>query len=154
MGTRKTTSRAESRARALRARGKTVREIAAQLRAEGLRGSKSTIGAWLAAKEPKRTASSPRARTAPPATSMLQLLERSVRATERLAKVAEKEGRLSEFSALQRTLNQTIALVARHTPPEPPDPSENPDMTALGAKVAERLHRLIDEATPARGAQA
>jgi transposase len=156
MGTRKTTPKAEARAKALHRAGRSLREIEATLRAEGLRGSRSTVQTWLAAKKPKRATSSPTSarRTTPAATaSVLELLRRNVTAIERLARVAEREGRLSEFSTLTRTLNQCVSLIARHTPPEPPDPGASPDMLELGAQVASRLRRLIDDAHR-RGASA
>src|SRR5688500_16638195 len=47
MGTRKTTRNAEKRARVLAAEGRSQREIAEILKAEGYRASKSTVARWL-----------------------------------------------------------------------------------------------------------
>lgn len=137
MGTRKTTPAAESRARELAAAGLGVREIAATLKIEGLRGSKSTVAAWLKSPAPSRT-TSPSTELAP-TTDTLELIKRSVQATEQLARVAQREGRLSEFSTLTRTLGQLVTLVGRLTPPAPPPVDDDPLLVAAAKRAREKL---------------
>ncbi|MCC6902803.1 MAG: hypothetical protein IT377_27775 [Polyangiaceae bacterium] len=115
-----------------------MREIARTLEAEGLRGSKSTIAAWLKRKPaPGEVSTTPT--TPSDASSVLELLSRSVRATEKLAGVAEREGRLSEFSTLTRTLGQLVTLVGRLTPPAPPPVDDDPLLVAAATRAREKL---------------
>lgn len=150
MGTRKTTKAAENRARALHAEGRSVREIAVQLSAEGFRAGRTTVAEWL------KTAAKPAVQPAPDTSDDLDtcdpipLLRRSVTALEAAIKIAEAEGRLSELSTLSRTLHQALAQIARLTPAEPPARDEDPQLIAAAAQAREKILERVRRRAQAR----
>lgn len=158
----------EDQIRALMARGGTARSISETLTAAGVKGaSRATIGrrmvelrrgrpgfaAALAAaggapSEPPPAPDSAGAlpptedevRGADPAT-LASLLERARKA----GAIAAAEGNLAGIGAMGRLELQIQVEMRKATPPAVPDPNEDVDMVRLGAEVAARLHKLVDQ---------
>lgn len=80
--------------------------------------------------------------------ALLSLLERQVDALEGLAKAAKADP--AAFLAINRSMNSSIALLAKLQPPPPPDHENAPDMVEAARRCREKLHELLDRAIVAR----
>ena len=65
---------------------------------------------------------------------------------------AEAEDNLPLVGQMIRVAASLAETIRKATPPERPDPNDNPDFQKLGAQVAERLHKMIDAVTELDGA--
>jgi hypothetical protein len=74
------------------------------------------------------------------------VLRKQIDVLDRLAGVAEAEGRLSEFSTISRTMQTALALSAKLEPPPRHDPEADPDMQAIAKAARAKLHELLDRA--------
>lgn len=155
----------EARLVALAGAGRTAEEIAAALAAEGVTGlSRATVARRLldlrGAQRVRGKASRPAPVEAPPLPATpedipegtdLETIERWLETAERMARKAEADGNLAGLGAMGRLAKGLLEAKRRATPPTPPDPNANPDMVALGAEVAKRLHKLVDDAAGPEG---
>lgn len=73
-------------------------------------------------------------------------LEALQRKYEAMSKTAEADGNLQLFIALQRLIRDVLDRKRKWQPPPVEKPEDNPDMVRLGEEVAERLHKLVDDA--------
>lgn len=73
---------------------------------------------------------------------MKRFLVQQVNQTKRDMLAVEPTAR----ATMGRTLAQLMTLLARVSPPPPPDLNDNPDMIALGEQTFERFAKLIDQA--------
>lgn len=76
----------------------------------------------------------------------LATLERYQAKYEAMAAEAEKVSNLQAFIALQRLLRDVLDRKRKWQPPPVERPEDNPDFVRAGELVAERLHKLVDDA--------
>lgn len=155
----------ESRIVALMRAGGTADSITAQLGAEGVQASRATIArrmqelrgtvqAARAEKAREAAATSkgderplPASPDAIPEGTDLETLDRWLKTAERMGELAESDGDLSALAAAGRLSASLLEAKRKATPPRAPDPNENPDLRKLGAEVAARLHKMIEQVT-------
>lgn len=160
---------ASSIVRALMASGGTAKSIAAALRAKGIDASPATIGRRMKelrgkVRERKRGNAPPppapkgRAKRAPSVPvpplptspdeiegdTPLETINAWIETAEEIATLAKKDGNLPVIGQMGRLVASLLEAKRKATPPTPPDPNDNPDMVALGAKVAEQMHKYVD----------
>lgn len=75
-------------------------------------------------------------------------IDRWIEMADKAGRQAEARGDLAGIGAMGRLLARLMSDKAKFAPPEEPDPNDNPDMKALGARVAEKMHELIDKVVP------
>lgn len=145
--------------------GGTAEGIAASLRAMGLTVSRSTVGARMAELKGKVKGgrrAMPRGGAAkasgeepplPPSPDAIPegadpgTIDRWIKRAEELAEIASNAGEVDGFVKMGRLSTALLEHKRKATPPPAPDPNESPDMVALAADVARRLHTMIDQAT-------
>lgn len=86
-------------------------------------------------------------------TSPTERLRRTLESLERAAKKAETDGDVGRLVQAQRAATQATALIAKLSPPPPPNLDDQPDMLAAAKRFRETVHalfdRVVDEATKA-----
>jgi hypothetical protein len=150
---------------ALMSVGRTAEEITAALVAEGAQVSRATITRRMRELKGKaKAAKADRAkarRAAAPAPVEMPPLPKSaddvpddadpttldwwLAKAEELARQAETVEDFDTFGKMGRLAATLLEHRRKAQPPPEVDPNDTPDMVALGAQVAERLHRMIDQ---------
>jgi hypothetical protein len=168
------TPEVEAQIAAMLERGGTAESISSALTASGVRGaSRATIGrriserrgpvGSLRAKSPsfaqELAALEPPSSTPPPApesdgdlpasdedikTADAGTLDRWLARAEAAGRAAATEGNLTALGAMGRLAVTLQEAKRKGTPIPKPDPNDAPDMVALGAEVAKRLHKMVD----------
>lgn len=160
----------ELRIKALLARGGTTESISQTLTRDGVRGaSPSTIQRRV---RELRTGTTPGSSGRLPASSAadahvpvvpveelpgapeeipegtdIDTFDRWIATAEKLAKQAEADKNFVELGKAGRLVVMLLDAKRKATPPQAPDPNENPDLKALAEDVAKRLHNLVDQVT-------
>lgn len=75
----------------------------------------------------------------------IDTLDRWIQIAERNGRAAENEGNLQALAQMGRLSASLLEAKRKGAPPIVPDPNDSPDMVKLGADVAERLHKMIDQ---------
>lgn len=86
-----------------------------------------------------------------PADTPLEILDRWIATVARLGRKAAAADDLDGIGKMGRLSASLLEARRKATPPPVADPNDSPDMVALGALVAERLHKMINQV---RGAAA
>lgn len=76
----------------------------------------------------------------------LDLLHRLRTKADRAASAALGAKDLATFAAMGRLVTSLSEAIRKATPPEKPDPNDNPDMVAAAKRARELLHRRVDQA--------
>ena len=150
-----------ARLEALTRAGGTAESISATLRAEGWPVSRATVQRRMAEirgpVRPSRAAAkalhvpaSPGAERLPetpedvPEGASLPELAALLARCKAALSAAEEAGNLPLVGQMIRVAAAISETMRKATPPERPDPNDAPDMVAMGAEVAKRLHKMVD----------
>ena len=165
----------EAELRALMARGGTAASITAKLVAAGVDASKATVGRRMrelrgttkprALRTVKKKAPARRGRPPPlpptedpplppspdaiPEGVSITQLDRWIGQAEAGINKAEKEGNLPIMGQMLRVAAALAETRRKASPPERPDPNENPDMVSAAARCRDALHKLVESAIEA-----
>lgn len=160
------TAEVAARIAELAASGMTAVAIREKLLSEGLEAP-STRTVMSVARSAKAKAPSPRrgksrapkSRDEPPAPAAVDVAEASALVSTLEGAVRTMEGVVSQIDPRQadamdvkllnqtfRTLSQVVAQIQRMTPPEPPDPNQNPDILADAERCREILFKYLEDA--------
>ena len=72
-------------------------------------------------------------------------LDRWLQTATRMGDAAEALGDLDSLAKMGRLSVSLLEAKRKATPPPKEDPNDHPDMIAMGARVADQLHMLIDK---------
>lgn len=110
------------------------------------------------AKAGKRSAKKPKASEPPPPALPMPItpegipeatdprtLDRWIETANRMGHQAESEGDLDNLAKMGRLVAALLEHRRKATPPEEPDPNEDPDMIAIAESVVKRLHDYVDK---------
>lgn len=74
----------------------------------------------------------------------LRILKRQVAEIDQQMADARKNNDTAAYASYARLLNQTMAQIAKMTPPRKDDPNEQPDMIAAAERGRAKLHTILD----------
>jgi hypothetical protein len=167
-------AKTEKKIAALMARGGTEKSIEKELRAAGITGvSASTIGRRMrelrGAVAPKRVRASskptavyadpdaapessdgdnplPKTPESIPEGTDVSQIDRWLKRAEFVGKTAAIKGDIAAIGQMGRLTSALLEARRKATPPEKPDPKDDPDMGAAAARARALLHKYIDQA--------